>query len=74
MNYVFSATRDLRGILTGNIIGMVVCFAGTDFFLSRYGLNGANIIMIISQGTAVIYLIIRLFRYINKKQELFQPG
>jgi O-antigen/teichoic acid export membrane protein len=59
MNYVFSATRDLKGILAGNIFGMIICFAGTDFFLVRYDLAGANHIMNISQGAALLFLIVR---------------
>ena len=73
LNYAFSATRDLKGILIGNIIGMIACLAGTDYFLIRLGLAGANYIMIISQGIAVTFLVLRLFWFIRKKRELFKP-
>jgi len=71
LNVVFSAIRDMKGILVCVLIGVIICFAGTDFFLTTYGLNGANYIMIISQGAAVVCAIVRLVWVIKSKPELF---
>jgi len=71
MNLLFSATRDIKGLLAGVLIGVAICLATTDFFLNRYGLIGANNVMIISQGVAVICLTVRLLWFIKNKQGLF---
>jgi hypothetical protein len=68
MNLVFSATRDIKGLFAGNLIGVIICFAATDFFLNRFWITGANHIMIISQGVAAACLLARLFWFINKKE------
>lgn len=72
MNVVFTATRDIKGVFSGNLIGVIICVAATGFFLTGFGLEGANHVMIISQSITVLCLIFRLFWYINKK--LFIPG
>jgi len=72
MNIIFSATRDLKGILAGNIIGAIICLAAAGYFLARYDLIGANYVMIISQGAVVLFLLVRLFWYIKSKPELFE--
>jgi len=61
MGLVLTTVRDIKGILIGNLIGVVICLLITDVFLVRYGLVGANYIMIISQAATVICLLIRLF-------------
>jgi len=66
MNVVFSVTRDLSGFLIGSFIGAVVAILATNIFLIRFGLDGANHILILSQGVAVIFLIIR-FAVTGKK-------
>jgi O-antigen/teichoic acid export membrane protein len=71
LNVVFSAIRDMKGILVCVLIGVIICIAGTEIFLTTYDLAGANYIMIISQGAAVICAIVRLFWVIKRKPELF---
>ena len=71
LNVVFSAIRDMKGILVCVLIGVVVCFAGTEIFLTTYDLEGANYIMVISQGVAVFCALARLFWVIKSKPELF---
>ena len=72
MNIVFTALRDIKGIFVCNIIGMIVCFAFTNVLLRKYGLNGANYVMIISQGAAVLCGLARLFWVLKRKKELFE--
>jgi len=71
LNVVFSAIRDMKGILVCVLIGVIVCLAGTEIFLKTYDLEGANYIMIISQGIAVFCALTRLFWVIKRKPELF---
>jgi len=71
MNLVYGATRDIKGIFFGNLTGAVICLATTDLFLLRYGLIGANYVMILSQSVAIIVLLARLLLFINKKPGLF---
>jgi len=71
MNLVFVATRDIKGIFICNMIGVVICIAAANIFLVNFGTEGANHIMILSQGIAIFCLIIRLFRYLKIKPELF---
>lgn len=71
MNMIFSVTRDIKGIFFGNLVGLIVCLAITDAFLNRYGIIGANHIMIVSQGVIVLLLIARLFWYVRCKSGLF---
>jgi len=73
MNLVFTAIRDIKGLFTGNLIGVIICLATTDFFLNRYGIEGVNHVLIISQGIAVLILLLRLFYILRKKAELFTP-
>jgi O-antigen/teichoic acid export membrane protein len=72
MSLVFSATRDIKELLIGNFIGVAICLALTDFFITRYDLAGANHIMIISSGAVVLCLMVRLFWVVRKKTELFE--
>jgi len=71
MNWAFTATRDIKGLFIGNLIGAVVCVATVDVLLIRNGLEGANYVMIISQSVTLLCLVIRLFWYINNKEGLF---
>ena len=71
MNVAFAAVRDIKGLLAGNLIGVVICFALTNVFLINQGLAGANNIMILSQGVAVLCLFFRLIWFIKNKPELF---
>ena len=73
MNIIFAAIRDLKGILTGNLIGVIVCLASTDFFLNRYYIDGANYVMMVCQGIVVILLITRFLWYIMYDKKLFSP-
>jgi len=61
MNMVFSILRDIRSILFGNGIGLIVCLFTMNLLLVKYGLLGANYVLIISEGITVIFLIIRFF-------------
>jgi len=72
MNIIFAATRDLKGIFIGNLIGVIVCLAATDFFLKRFYIDGANHVMMISQGIVVLCLLFRLLWYIKYKSGLFK--
>jgi len=71
MNIIFAATRDLKGILIGNFIGVIICLATTDFFLNRYYLEGANFVMMLSQGTVAILLILRIIWVLKNDRKLF---
>jgi O-antigen/teichoic acid export membrane protein len=73
MNLVFTAIRDIKGLFTGNLIGVIFCLTATDFFLNRFGLEGVNHVLIISQGIAVLILLLRLFYNLRSKTELFTP-
>ena len=59
MSVIFSITRDISGLLTGSLIGAATAILATNFFLIRFGLEGANHILIASQGAAVLFLSIR---------------
>jgi len=72
MNLIFTAVRDIKGLFIGITIGMVVCIATADFFINRFGIIGANHVMIVSQSAAAIFLMVRLFWYLKKKRELFE--
>ena len=65
MNIIFATTRDLKGIFAGNLIGVIVCLATTDFFLNRFGIEGANHVMMLSQGIVVLCLLLRLIWYVR---------
>jgi len=67
MNMIFSTIRDIKGILIGNILGLIICLIFTNIFLNNYGLIGANYIMILSQGIAVLFLFIRFFWFVKFK-------
>jgi O-antigen/teichoic acid export membrane protein len=73
MNLVFTAIRDIKGLFIGNLIGVIICLAATDFFLNRFGIEGINHVLIISQGIAVLILLLRLFYNLRNKAELFAP-
>jgi O-antigen/teichoic acid export membrane protein len=72
MNVVFSTVRDIKGIFVCNLIGVIICLATTETLLRTHGLQGANYIMIISQGAAVLCTFIRLFWVLKRKPELFK--
>jgi len=61
MNIIFSTIRDIRGILYGNLIGLIICIILINYILNKYELSGGNYILIISLGTSAIYLFIRFF-------------
>ena len=71
MNVVFSTVRDIKGIFVCNLIGAIICFAASEMLLVRYGLIGANYVIIISQGVAVLCTLVRLFWVLKKKPGLF---
>ena len=71
MNLVFTAARDIKGLFIGNLIGAVICLATSGFFLNRFGIEGANHVVILSQSIAAVLLIIRLLWYIKYKPGLF---
>jgi len=66
MNIIFVTMRDIKGILIGNIIGAIICLLLTNYFLVRFNLIGANYIMILSLGTALTFLFIRLYMNLKK--------
>jgi len=72
MNLVFTAVRDIKGLFVGILIGLIICVATANLFISRYGIIGTNHVMIVSQGIAAICLMARLFWYLKKKPELFE--
>jgi len=72
MNLVFTATRDIKGLFTGILIGVIICLVTTDFFLNRFGLEGVNHVLILSQGIAGILLFIRFLWLVKNKPELFE--
>jgi len=72
MNVVFSAIRDIKGLFFGNVAGVVICFSTADIFLTRYGLMGANYVIIVSMGAAVSCLLLRLLWCNKKKAEMFE--
>ena len=72
MNLVFTAIRDIKGLFTGNLIGVIICLTTTDFFLNRFGLEGVNHVLILSQGIVILFLLLRLFSYLKNKQDLFK--
>jgi len=61
MNIVFTTIRDIKGIFYGCAVGIAVCIGTTDILLVRYGIVGANYVMLISQGVAMLFLTVRLF-------------
>jgi len=65
MNIAFTTIRDIKGILIGNILSMVICIIITNYFLVKFYLIGANYVMIICLSSTLIYLFIKL--YINIK-------
>jgi len=71
MNVVFSAVRDIKGIFACNLIGMIICFTVSEKFLTVYGIEGANYVMMISQGVAVFCVLVRLFWVLKRKSGLF---
>jgi O-antigen/teichoic acid export membrane protein len=71
LNVVFSAMRDINGIFVCLLIGMVICFAAAGMMLNIYGLQGANYVMIISQGAAALCVFARLLWVTKKKPDLF---
>jgi len=71
MNIVFTAVRDIKGVFVCNMIGMIICLATAEILLRSFGLNGANYIMIISQGVVVLFGIIRLSWVLKRKNGLF---
>jgi len=71
MNVALTALRDIKGLLIGNIIGVIICVALANVLLNNYDLLGANFVMIISMSSALLCLCIRLFWFINKKHDLF---
>ena len=70
MNIVFTAIRDIKGVFVCNLIGMIICLATSEMLLRSFGLNGANYVMIISQGAAVVFALVRLFWVLNSNKGL----
>jgi O-antigen/teichoic acid export membrane protein len=70
MNIVFTAIRDIKGVFICNVIGLIICLATTNILLGTFGLNGANYVMIISQGVAVILALVRLFWVFGSNKRL----
>lgn len=58
---IFTTTRDLKGILYPSLAGAAVCLAGTGFFVTHFGLIGANYSQIACQGVVLLLACIRLF-------------
>jgi O-antigen/teichoic acid export membrane protein len=67
LNMVFASIRDIKGVFISNLIGVIVCFATVTVLLVRFELMGANYVMIISQGVAVLCMVGRLFWLVRKK-------
>jgi len=61
MNMIFSILRDIKNILIGNSIGLVICIFATNTLLVKYGLLGANYVLVFGEGITVIYLLIIFF-------------
>jgi len=72
LNMVFISIRDITGVFFCNIIGVIICFATTDYFLKNYYLDGANYVMIVSQGVAAVCLLLRLFWVVKKQTGFIQ--
>jgi len=68
LNMVFASIRDIKGVFISNMIGVIVCLATVQLLLVRFELAGANYVMIISQGVAVICMLIRFFRFVKVKK------
>jgi O-antigen/teichoic acid export membrane protein len=71
MNIVFTVIRDIKGVFVCNMIGLIICLAASEALLRLFGLNGANYVMIISQGTAVLCALVRFFWVLNRNKSLF---
>jgi len=73
MSLVLTVVRDIRGLLFGNIVGGLLCLALADMFLHEFGLIGANYVILVSQGVAVLYFCIRLLLFLNSRRVKCQP-
>jgi len=71
MNWVFTATRDIKGLFFGNLIGLVTCIATADVLLLRYGVEGANHVMIVSMGAAALCVLGRLYWFMRNETGVF---
>ena len=71
MNVVFSSVRDIKGIFVCNLIGVIICFIIAESMLINNGLQGANQLMSISQGVALICTLIRLLWVTKKRPAIF---
>jgi O-antigen/teichoic acid export membrane protein len=71
MNMVFASIRDIKGVFISNMAGVIVCIATVNVLLVRFELPGANYVMIISQGVAVLCMLVRLFWIVKKDKSLF---
>jgi len=66
LTMILSIMRDIRNLLFSGLIGAVTVISTTSLFLVKYGLEGANITMIVSQGAVVLLLLIRVLIKIRK--------
>jgi len=71
MSWVLTATRDIRGLFFGNMIGLITCVIAIDPLLLRYGVEGANHTIILSMGLAVLCVLGRLFWFLRNRPEIF---
>ena len=69
VNMVFTVIRDFKGLLTGLGISAAISLISANWFLTEYGLSGANYVMIATQGAAMTCLLPRLFWFILAKRK-----
>ena len=58
LTLILSITRNVRSLLISGLIGAITVISTTNLFLIEYGLEGANITMIVSQGAVALLLLI----------------
>ena len=66
LTMILSITRNVRSLLFSGLIGAVTVVSTTGLFLVEYGLEGANITMIVSQSAAVLFMLVSFFAISRK--------
>jgi O-antigen/teichoic acid export membrane protein len=66
MNMILTSIRDIKGVFISNMVGVIICLATVNMLLVRFELAGANYVMIISQGAAVLCMLVRFLWLVRR--------
>lgn len=63
---VLTVVRDFKGLIIGNVTGLIVCVALSPFLIRNFSMDGVNYVLIVSLSVEILLLLLR-GRYVVRK-------